>query len=77
MALMRNIKNTKVITWDQSYSEKNIIPKGKDAVCLMKGEGKTSRYQRVSNQVGRGAITAFVTTASDFFPGKQKIAKVS
>lgn len=43
----------------------------------MKGEGRTSRYQRVSNQVGRDAIIVSVTADSDFFPGKQETAKVS
>lgn len=77
MALMRNITTTKAITWDQSYPERNITSKGKDTVCIMKGEGRTSSYRRVSKQVGRDALTVFVTTASDFFAGKQEIAKVS
>lgn len=54
-----------------------LTPKGADAECIMKEKGKIPDYQRVSNQMGRNAITVFVTTASDLFPGKQETAQVS
>lgn len=77
MALMKNITNTKAINGIKFHSDKKITPKGEDAARIMKREGKASRQQRVSNQVGRNAITVFIITASDFFPGKQETAKVS
>lgn len=43
----------------------------------MKGKHKTSKYQKVSNQVGRNAGTVFIAIASDFFLEKEETAKVS
>lgn len=43
----------------------------------MKGEQQTSKYQKVSNQVGRNVRTIFIIIANDFFPEKEETAKVS